>query len=105
MTTPVRCLRSDILYLSAVYRQNKPILVPLLTGECNPTVQEPRTKTGKIEGLWACAKDADEGLEIVGSQPRRSVFCSRRLGNEEVNGNLKDKILVRNSSHFEYDNT
>jgi len=76
-----------------------PVLVPLLIGECDPTVSEPRTKTGKIEDLWACARDADEGLiawEV--SLDNRVLF--KKAGNEEVNIGLKDKILVRNSSIF-----
>jgi hypothetical protein len=76
-----------------------PILVPLLIGECDPTVPEPRTKTGKIQDLWSCAKDADEGfLAWEVSLDNRVLF--KRAGSEEVNANLKDKILVRNSSLF-----
>jgi hypothetical protein len=77
----------------------KPILVPLLAGECNPTVPEPRSKTAKIVDLWACAKDADEGFK--GWEVRldnRVLF--KKAGNEEVNGHLIDNILVRNSSLF-----
>ncbi len=76
-----------------------PILVPLLIGECDPTVNQPETKTGKIEDLWACARDGDEGLiawEV--SLDNRVLF--KKTGNEEVNMNLKDKILVRNSTLF-----
>ena len=76
-----------------------PILVPLLIGECDPTVPEARTKTDNIEDLWACAKDSDEGLiawEV--SLDDRVLF--QKAGNKEVNAHLKDKILVRNSSLF-----
>ena len=39
----------------------KPILIPLLIGECDSTIEDdPRVKTGKIEDLWECAKDVDE---------------------------------------------
>jgi hypothetical protein len=77
----------------------KPILVPLLAGECNPTVPEPRSKTAKIEDLWACAKDADEGFKAWEVRLDNRVLF-KKAGNEEVNGHLIDNILVRNSSLF-----
>jgi len=77
----------------------KPILVPLLAGECNPTVPEPRSKTAKIEDLWACAKDADEGFKAWEVRLDNRVLF-KNAGNEEVNGHLIDNILVRNSSLF-----
>ena len=43
---------------------DKFLLVPLLVGECDPTVPEERTKSGKIEDLWACAREADEPFDI-----------------------------------------
>lgn len=76
-----------------------PILVPLLTGECDPTVPEQRAKTRNIEDLWACARDADEGLiswEVT--LDNRVLF--KKAGKEQVNVNLTDQILVRNSSLF-----
>jgi hypothetical protein len=76
-----------------------PILVPLLIGECDPTVTQPMTKTGKIEDLWACARDADEGL-IAWEVNLDNRVLFKKTGNEEVNINLKDKILVRNSTLF-----
>jgi len=90
----------DLTYSSKCNISSKqPILVPLLIGECDPTVPEPRTKTGKIQDLWSCAKDADEGFiawEV--SLDNRVLF--KKAGNEEVNANLTDRILVRNSSLF-----
>jgi hypothetical protein len=90
----------DLTYSSKCNISSKhPILIPLLIGECDPTVTEPRTKTGNIQDLWACAKDADEGLiawEV--SLDNRVLF--KKAGNEEVNMHIKDKILVRNSSIF-----
>jgi hypothetical protein len=77
----------------------KPILVPLLVGECDPTVSEPGTKTGKIDDLWACAKDADEGFKAWEVRLDNRVLF-KKAGNEEVNGHLIDNILVRNSSLF-----
>jgi hypothetical protein len=77
----------------------KPILVPLLVGECDPTVPEPRVKSGKIEDLRECAKDSDEvfyswDVALDG----QTLF--KKEGNTNVNIQLKDKILVRNSSLF-----
>jgi hypothetical protein len=77
----------------------KPILIPLLAGECNPTVPEPRGKTAKIEDLWTCAKDADEGFNAWEVRLDNRVLF-KKAGNEEVNGDLIDNILVRNSSLF-----
>jgi hypothetical protein len=90
----------DLTYSSKCNISSKnPILVPLLIGECDPSVDEPRTKTGKIEDLWACAKDANEGFKAWEvTLDKRVLF--KKAGNEEVNANLKDEILVRNSSLF-----
>jgi hypothetical protein len=101
--------QNTMIFLSGVYdltystkcniSSTKPILVPLLVGECNPTVPEPRTKTGKIEELWTCAKDADEELKAWEVRLDNRVLF-KKAGIEEVNGQLIDKILVRNSSLF-----
>jgi hypothetical protein len=90
----------DLTYSTKCNISSKsPILVPLLIGECDPSVDEPRTKTGKIEDLWACAKDANEGFKAWEvTLDNRVLFM--KAGNEEVNANLKDEILVRNSSLF-----
>jgi hypothetical protein len=62
-------------------------------------VPEPGTKTAKIEDLWTCAKDADEGFKAWEvTLDNRVLF--KKAGNEEVNGHLIDNILVRNSSLF-----
>jgi hypothetical protein len=101
--------QNTMILLSGVYHMTystkcnisstKPILVPLLAGECNPTVPEPRSKTGKIEDLWACAKDADEEFKAWEVRLDNRVLY-KKSGNEEVNGHLIDNILVRNSSLF-----
>jgi hypothetical protein len=100
--------QNTMILLSGVYHMTystkcnisstKPILVPLLAGECNPTVPEP-SKTGKIEDLWACAKDADEEFKAWEVRLDNRVLF-KKSGNEEVNGHLIDNILVRNSSLF-----
>jgi hypothetical protein len=77
----------------------KPILVPLLIAECDPTVEDPRTKTGRIEDLWACAKDGDETLAAWNVVLDNEVLF-KKSGNEQVNEELKNRILVRNSSIF-----
>jgi hypothetical protein len=77
----------------------KYILVPLLVGECDPTVPDPRSKNDNIQDLWACAKDADEIFklwEVV--LDGRVLF--QKSGNSVVNQNLTEEILVRNSSIF-----
>jgi hypothetical protein len=75
------------------------ILVPLLVGECDPTVPDPRGKTENIQDKWACAKDANEIFKSW-----RVVLDGRVLfensGNSVVNQNLTEQILVRNSSIF-----
>jgi hypothetical protein len=101
--------QNTMILLSGVYHMTystkcnisstKPILVPLLAGECNPTAPEPRTKTGKIEDLWACAKDADEEFKAWEVRLDNRVLL-KKSGNEEVNGHLIDNIIVRNSSLF-----
>lgn len=75
------------------------ILVPLLVGECDPTVPDPRGKSENIQDKWACAKDADEvfkSWEVV--LDNRVLY--KNSGNEVVNQNLTEQILVRNSSIF-----
>jgi hypothetical protein len=77
----------------------KYILVPLLVGECDPTVPDPRGKSDNIQDKWACAKDADEIFrlwEVV--LDGRILF--KNSGNSVVNQNLTEQILVRNSSIF-----
>jgi len=75
----------------------KSILVPLLVGECDPTVPELRSKA--ISELWECAADGDEVFkfwEVV--LDGRVIF--KKSPSEEVNSNLTKEILVRNSSSF-----
>lgn len=75
----------------------KSILVPLLVGECDPTVPELRSK--EISELWKCAADADETFkfwEVVLDD--KVIF--KKNPSEEINSNLKEEILVRNSSSF-----
>ena len=80
----------------------KYFLIPLLVGECDSTVPDPRASTDKIEGKWACAKDADEvfrAWEVVLDD--KVLF--KNSGGEVVNMELKDQILVRNSTLFTLD--
>lgn len=80
----------------------KYFLVPLLVGECDSTVPDPRSSSNKIEDKWACAKDADEvfkAWEVI--LDNRTLF--KNSGGEVVNMELKDQILVRNSSIFTLD--
>ncbi len=77
----------------------KSILVPLLVGECDSTVDDARAKTGKIQDLWACAKDADEGLKSWSVKLDGNTLF-QKLGGEEVNMHLLNEILVRNTSSF-----
>jgi hypothetical protein len=75
------------------------LIVPLLVGECDPTVPEVATKSGKIEDLWACAASADEPFnnwEVI----LDDVVLFKQSGNDRVNADLKNEILVRNSSQF-----
>ena len=75
------------------------ILIPLLVGECDPTLDDVRVKTGKIEDLWACARETDEVFKSWDvTLDGKTLF--KKIGNEEVNMYLKDEILVRNSSSF-----
>ncbi|HZD34942.1 MAG TPA: hypothetical protein VE130_07030 [Nitrososphaeraceae archaeon] len=77
----------------------KYFLVPLLVGECDSTVPDPRAASDKIEDKWACARDADEifkAWEVV--LDGHTLF--KNSGGDAVNMELKDQILVRNSSLF-----
>ena len=81
---------------------DKSILIPLLVGECDPTVPELRSKA--ISELWKCAADADEVFkfwEVV--LDNKVIF--KKNPSEEVNSNLTKEILVRNSSSFMLDIT
>lgn len=76
-----------------------PILIPLLIGECDPTVEEVYAKSGNIQDLQACAMLANEifkAWEVV--LDGKVIF--KKSSNEAVNVNLKDMILVRNNSPF-----
>ena len=75
------------------------ILVPLLIGECDATVETSYAKTGKIEILQKCAILADEIFRAWEVKLDGNILF-KKSGNEEVNLELKDKILVRNSSPF-----
>ena len=77
----------------------KYLLIPLLIGECDPTVPEERTKSGKIEDLWACAREADEPFDTWEVLLDGQIIF-KKVGSDEVNAELKDDILVRNSSKF-----
>lgn len=73
------------------------ILVPLLVGECDPTL--PVIKTGKIEELWKCAQAADEPFESWNVVLDNEII-TRNWGNKVVNPDLIQRILVRNSAQF-----
>ena len=75
------------------------VLVPLLIGECDPTVPDPRAKSNNIEDMWACAKDADEIFKLWDVVLDNQILF-RNSGNSIVNQNLTEQILVRNSSIF-----
>ena len=70
------------------------ILVPLLIGECDATVEIKFTKTGKIEDLQKCAMLANEIFRAWEVKLDGQILF-KKSGNEEVNSELKDKILVR----------
>ena len=63
------------------------------------TVPEPRTKTGKIKDFWTCTRESNEGFEAWDVRLDNKVFFGR-AGNIAVNAEMKDEILVRNSSLF-----
>jgi hypothetical protein len=76
---------------------NQSILVPLLVGECDPTVPELRSK--QIADLWKCAADADEVFKYWDVTLDGNIIFKKSFS-EEVNSYLKEQILVRNSSVF-----
>lgn len=76
---------------------NQSILVPLLVGECDPTVPELRSE--KIEDLWKCAADGDEVFKYWDVTLDDKIIFKKSFS-EEVNAEMKDEILVRNSSVF-----
>jgi hypothetical protein len=73
------------------------ILVPLLVGECDPTV--PAVKTATIEELRKCAQAADEPFKSWDVVLDDRVI-TRNWGNEVVNPDLIKSTLVRNSPQF-----
>ena len=76
-----------------------PILIPLLIGECDPTVEEVFAKSENIQDLQTCAKLANEifkAWEVV----LNGKVIFKKSSSEDVNINLKDLILVRNNSPF-----
>lgn len=76
-----------------------PILIPLLIGECDPTVEEVFAKSGNIQDLQTCAMLANEifkAWEVILDD--KIIF--KKSGNENVNLSLKDRILVRNNLPF-----
>lgn len=82
---------------SCTINSNQSILVPLLVGECDPTVPELRSK--QVEDLWKCAADADEVFKYWDVTLDGKVIFEKSFS-QEVNPHLKDQILVRNSSVF-----
>jgi len=76
-----------------------PILIPLLIGECDPTVEEIFAKSGNIQDLQTCAMLADEIFKAWEVALNGKVIF-KKSNNEEININLKDMILVRNNSPF-----
>jgi hypothetical protein len=90
----------DLKYITeCTISSEYPILIPLLIGECDPTVEEVFAKSENIQDLQACAMLANEifkAWEV--SLDDKVIF--KKSGNEEVNVNLKDIILVRNNSPF-----
>ena len=78
----------------------KPILVPLLIGECDSSLEDdPRVKTGNIKDLWECAKDVDEEF-YSWDVTLDDMILFKKSGNIKVNLDLKQEILVRNSTIF-----
>lgn len=76
---------------------NQSILIPLLVGECDPTVPELRSK--QVEDLWKCAAEGDEVFKYWDVVLDDKIIFMKSFS-EEVNAHMKDQILVRNSSVF-----
>ena len=76
----------------------KSILVPLLVGECDPSVPEVRSSKS-LNDLWKCAADGDEVFKFWNVILDGRVLF-KKSANEEVNSNLVTDILVRNSPSF-----
>jgi hypothetical protein len=76
---------------------NRYILVPLLVGECDPTV--PSVKSGTIEELRKCAEAADEPFDSWDVTLDDNII-TRNWGNEIMNPDVVQEILVRNSAQF-----
>lgn len=77
----------------------KSVLVPLLAGEADETVAENDEKLKTQEGQWESARIADEYLKAWEVILDGKVLF-KKWQNDEVNSQLKDKILVRNSTQF-----
>jgi hypothetical protein len=81
----------------------KYILVPLLIGECDQTVEgedaQKYKDTGDIRYLWKCAEEADtEFASWKVILDNKVLFANE--ANVVINSNLKEEILVRNSQPF-----
>jgi hypothetical protein len=78
----------------------KSILVPLLVGEADETVGEDKAKLRTLQGQWESARIADEYLRAWDVMLDGKVLFKKWQNEEEVNSQLKDKILIRNSTQF-----
>jgi hypothetical protein len=79
---------------------DKYILVPLLVGECDPSL--PDLKGNTTQDLWNCARSTDEYFQSWDVVLDDKII-TRNWGNEKINPDLIHDILVRNSTTFVLD--
>jgi hypothetical protein len=89
---------ADKVELNCTVPANAYFLIPLLIGECDPTVPDLKDNP-KLVDFWECAANADEPLVSA-----RIIVDGKTLfekaGDRVTNSTLLDDALVRNSALF-----
>ena len=86
------------LYLKCTVPANAHFLVPLLIGECDPTVPD-LNKNPKLVDFWACAANSDEPL-LTARVIVDGKILFEKTRDRVTNSTLLDDALVRNSPLF-----
>jgi hypothetical protein len=89
---------SNVLNLKCNVPSTVGFLIPLLIGECDPTVEDLR-KNPKLIDFWNCASNADEPLGAANIKLDGKLLFEM-VNDRATNSTLLKDALVRNSSLF-----